>query len=111
MMEATQQPVGNVHLYGGVFVKEMFSAKAGTVIPQHAHTYDHISYLAAGAVAIWKDGEFMGEFTAPCAVQIAARAKHRFETLADGTLVLCLHAMAEGEDVDIHEEHQLEMEG
>lgn len=112
MKPADRQPAGKLTLYGGVFVKEMLTPDAGTIIPQHAHRYDHVSYLAAGAVRLWKDGEYVGEFDAPAAIRIPALAKHRFETICDWTLILCIHAVGEAEDVDIHEEHHLaEMEG
>jgi quercetin dioxygenase-like cupin family protein len=111
MKRADRQPVGQVHLYGGTFVKEMLTPDEGTLIPQHAHTYDHLSYVAAGSVRVWRDDVLLGDFMAPHAIQIPARAKHRFLTLEPFTLVLCIHAVAEGEAVDIHEEHHLALEG
>lgn len=109
---ADRQPLGQTILYGGTFIREMLTPDAGTIIPTHAHTYDHISYLAAGSVRVWRDDVLVGDYMAPAAIQIPARAKHRFLTLEPWTLVLCIHAVAEAEDVDIHEEHHLaEMEG
>lgn len=110
MKRAENQPFGDVHLYGGVFVKEMLVPDAGTLIGQHAHTYDHLSYLAAGSVQVWAGTENLGVFHAPAAIRIPARVKHRFLSLRDNTLVLCLHNAAHGEAADIHEEHRLELE-
>lgn len=109
----TRQPLGNISIYGGVFVKEMLTPEAGTLIPQHAHTYDHISFLAAGAVRVWRNNVLVGDFTAPESIKIPALAKHRFLTLENWTLILCIHALADGEtEADlIHEEHQFETEG
>lgn len=116
MKPAERQPLGEVHLYGGVFVKSMVTPDAGTVIPQHSHKYDHLSYLAAGAVEVWTDGEAMGVFEAPSAIRIPAGAKHTFKTLHPWTLILCIHSVALGEadfnETDlIAEEHHLALEG
>lgn len=107
------QPTGDAHLYGGVYVKEMRVSRAGTLIPQHAHHYDHLSYLATGAVHVWQDGEFRGQFIAPAAIRIPAGTKHRFLTMADDTLVLCIHAVSEAEATFteaslVQAEHQIE---
>lgn len=110
------QPAGAAYLCGGVYVKEMLTPKAGTIIPQHRHHYEHLSYVAAGAVEVWKDDAFMGVFEAPAGIKIEAGAAHTFTTLRDWTLVLCIHSVALGE-ADFHEgdlvsgEHQLKMEG
>ena len=93
------------HGFGGVFIREMLTPDAGTLIPQHSHETGHISYVAAGAVRAWRDGELLGDFAAPAAIQVAVHVKHSFLVLVPYTLVLCVHAVAEGEDVAIHEEH------
>jgi quercetin dioxygenase-like cupin family protein len=115
MKRADRQPAGQVHLYGGTYVKELLTPDEGTLIPQHAHHYDHLSYIAAGSVRVWRDDVLLGDFMAPTAVKIPARAKHRFLTLEPWTLVLCLHAVADAETVNeadlIHDHHELEMEG
>lgn len=112
MKRADKQPLGEAHLYGGVYVKEMLTPDAGTVIPQHSHHYDHLSYLAAGEVGVWRDGEYVGVFQAPAAIRIPAGAKHSFTTLKPYTLILCIHSVALGEadftETDlIAEEHHL----
>lgn len=89
-----------------VFVKTIPLKSRGLYVPQHAHTYDHTSFVAAGAVRAWKDGVLMGDFVAPCAIFIAAGAKHTFLSLASDTLVLCIHNV-HGEGVSIAAEHQL----
>lgn len=110
MKRAERQPLGEVHLYGDVFVKEVLVPDTHTILPQHAHTYDHLSYLAAGTVQVWRaDGETV-VYHAPSAIRIPARVKHSFMTLQDNTLILCVHNAAHGEAADIHEEHQLAME-
>lgn len=92
------QPVGREYMAAGAFVKEMDLKRAGMVIPQHAHAYDHISYVANGAV------EFEGKrYDAPHALIVPANKKHTFISLEPDTLVLCIHA---GTPV-VTEEHQL----
>jgi quercetin dioxygenase-like cupin family protein len=87
----------------------MLTPDAGTLIPQHRHTWDHISYLAAGAVRVWRDNELVGDFQAPDAIQIPARAAHRFLTLAPNTLILCVHA-TDAAEVEIEGVQHLELE-
>ena len=113
MKRAERQPAGHVHIYGGVFVKEMLTPDGGTLIPQHAHHYDHQSFLAAGSVRVWRDDDLVGDFCAPACIHIPARAKHRFLTLEDWTLILCIHALGDAEqEADlVHDEHHLELEG
>jgi quercetin dioxygenase-like cupin family protein len=110
MIRAEHQPMGQLYLYGGVYVREMLTPDAGTLIPQHKHRYDHLSYVAAGAVRVWRGDELLGDFAAPCAVRIEANAAHRFLTLVDGTLVLCIHA-TDAAEVEIAEEHQFDFTG
>lgn len=110
MKRAARQPLGNLYLYGGIYLREMLTPDAGTLIPQHAHRYDHLSYLAAGSVRVWKDDELLGDFIAPAGIRIEANAKHRFLTLVDGTLILCVHA-TDAAEVAISAEHHLELEG
>jgi len=92
MKRAVNQPAGRLFLYGGIYLREIATADAGTLIPQHRHRWSHLSYLAAGAVRVWRDDELLGDFTAPDAIRIAAGAAHRFLTLEPDTLMLCVHA-------------------
>lgn len=91
----------------GVFIKEMFLAKAGTVVPQHAHTYAHTSFLVAGSVRVWADGEYR-DWVAPKPIVIAARVKHKFVSLTDGVLVLCIHNLNGAAAVSIASEATFE---
>lgn len=75
----------------GIFVKALRFPVAGMIAPQHAHAYDHISFIASGAVRVHADGECLGVFTAPVGVVIKAGVQHFFTTLEPGTVVLCIH--------------------
>lgn len=90
----------------GVFIKEMFLAKAGTMIPQHSHAYAHTSLLIAGAVRVWADGYRVGDFVATAPIQIEAGVKHTFMSLEDNTTVLCIHNLGQRQSVAVLEEHQ-----
>jgi len=102
------QPEGlSPALYGGVFVKPWVMPEAGMIVPQHAHTYDHLSAIASGSVRVWQDGEDMGVTRAPGLVRVPAKVKHSFEILEAGTVIMCIHNAAHGEAAEIHEEHEL----
>ena len=46
-LPAEQQPYGvEIKMADGIFVKQMVLSRAGTMVPQHAHDYDHLSMLA-----------------------------------------------------------------
>lgn len=105
-----QPDIQDMKLVDGVFMKSMFFRQAEMVVPQHAHEYDHISYIATGAVRVFADDALMGEFRAPVSIVIKARVKHRFVTLEPMTTILCIHnadRADDGEDVAIYELHEL----
>ena len=102
-----QPTTTDIKLVDGVFMKMMHFRYADMIVPQHAHEYEHLSFIASGAVRVWADDRLMGEFVAPVPIVIKARVKHRFLTLVPGTTVLCIHNADRAEDVAIHEEHQL----
>jgi hypothetical protein len=102
MKRAPNQSTTHLTLYGGAYALSHKVKDAGTLLPQNAHTFDHLSAIMAGAVQIGADGVDLGVFQAPALVKIAARTRHTFITLQPNTVVTCLHAVAEGEDVDIH---------
>ena len=107
-----QPDITDIKLVDGVFMKRMFYRHAEMVVGQHAHEYDHISYIATGAVRVFADDRLMGEFAGGSAIVIKAQVKHRFMTLQPETTILCIHnadrADGHDDDVVIHEEHHLE---
>lgn len=74
-----------------LFVKVIPIPAAGSIVPQHAHRYDHVTFLARGALYAWVDGRLIGRFDAPKALVIAAGCKHTFQTVEDDTTILCIH--------------------
>lgn len=108
MKRAANQPVGDLVLYGGIFLKTWTVPDAGTLIPQHAHTYDHLTYLVHGVLRVWQDGEMLGDFHAPAALKIPAHTMHRFLSLTDGVVFACVHAVGDADDAAVAEEHSLD---
>lgn len=112
MRRAEHQPTTELTLYAGIYCKRWAIPDAGTVLPQHAHDYDHLTYVVSGAVRLWRGllNELEGDYFAPCAIKIPARTKHMFQAIEAGTVLLCLHnidhALADGEP-PIHAEHTL----
>lgn len=108
---AVEQPPDDIETIttDGVFVKAMVVKRAGTLIPQHSHIWDHSSYVARGAVRVWRDGvlgEVVQEFHS---IHIKAGVKHTFQALEDNTVVLCIHNLHSADKVAIMEEHQLDL--
>ncbi|MCB8878279.1 cupin domain-containing protein [Acidisoma silvae] len=102
------QPFGEEwHTADGVFIKEMKIPLAGTVVPQHAHSYDHTSFLVRGSIIAEAGDADPVRYDAPRAIFIPALIKHRFTSLEDMTVILCIHRERDG-GAAIHEEHQLE---
>ena len=92
----------------GIFVKSVAIAKSGTLLPQHAHVWDHTSFIARGRVSVWIDDTRLGEFAAPSHVLIRKGCFHRFLTLEDETVILCMHNLHGAEAVAVMAEHELE---
>lgn len=107
-VRAAEQPISTeIKMFDGVFVKSMCIQRAGTYIPQHSHTYPHVSVLVKGAVRLWRDGVLDGDHYAPKGILIPAGVKHLFQSLQDGATVLCVHDIGTAESVDVLEEHHL----
>lgn len=106
--KAELQPISvEIKMADGLFVKSMLILKAGTIVPQHAHTYEHLSMVAAGSVHAWRDGLSIGVYNAPAGIIIPAESKHTFEALVDNTLLYCIHNVSRTGEVEIADEHQL----
>ena len=106
-----EQPVTlDLKLTDDLFIKTAVVQHAGTVIPSHAHAYDHVTLLAVGRMSVWADDVLLGEFTGPTGILIRARVKHRMITLTDGVVFACVHALHGSGAPEIHEEHHLTLE-
>jgi quercetin dioxygenase-like cupin family protein len=92
----------------GIFIKQMAMKVAGTIVPQHAHCWDHTSLLARGSVNCWKDGVFDGKYDAPQMILIRAGVKHLFMSLEDNTILYCIHNLHSEDKIEILAEHSLD---
>jgi hypothetical protein len=107
-----EQPISvEIKIVRGLFVKSMLVREAGTIVPQHSHTFDHLSMLALGRVLVWAGDVCLGPHEAPCGIQIRAGVKHTFRTLSDLVLIYCIHRTDENGEIPIEEEHHLFGEG
>lgn len=75
-----------------VYVRMMHFERAGEVEKGHAHKYDHSSLLAAGSIKARVNGQET-VFHAPAIIYIKKGLRHRFEALADNTVLSCVHAV------------------
>lgn len=92
----------------GVFIKGVFMDKKFLLVAQHSHEYAHTSLLVKGSLRVWKDEVYVGDFCAPCTIDIEAKTKHRFLSLEEGTALYCIHNVSQTTGkVAIHEEHIL----
>lgn len=95
------------HFADGLFVKSLAVHKAGMLVPQHAHALDHLTFVAAGEIMVWKNGSYAGRLAAPSGMMIEAGVKHAFLTVVDGTTLLCIHNLHSERAVRVLEEHQI----
>lgn len=86
-----QDDLTEFHFSDGVMVKQLPFRRAGIGRAGHAHTYDHTSMLATGALRVWCAGELLGDFRAPTGILIRAGVFHTFVALEDNTLLYCIH--------------------
>ena len=88
------------HFAAGLYAKEYVLPK-GWAVPQHVHSYSHLSILAKGEVVVDVDGVHTF-YKAPACIEIEADKSHVIITQAD-TVWYCIHSTeeAEAEDMDI----------
>jgi quercetin dioxygenase-like cupin family protein len=90
----------------GVFVKQIHVRNAGSFLRQHAHSHDHTTVIAHGAVFVWQDGKLDKQYQAPALLMIKAGVWHTFMALRDDTVILCVHRLGN----EIIEQHGLTQE-
>ena len=112
MKRAPNQPERSICLYAGIYALTWTVQDRGTLLPQHAHEFPHISYCVSGIVRVWCGDEQLGDFTAPCAIKIPAHKMHTFLTMTDNVTILCLHNAdhLEADEPAIAAEHNLHLE-
>jgi quercetin dioxygenase-like cupin family protein len=79
-----------------LFMRTMHFKHAGDVEHGHAHVFDHVSLLTAGSAKVTVEG-VSKVFTAPHAIFIRRDWMHEIEALEDHTIMICIHALRNGE--------------
>lgn len=92
-------PSTDVKIVDNVFVKMHHFLNAGDTMSGHAHVFDHITLLASGKVLMKHDsGE--QEFDAPHLIVTPKSVKHQFLALSNNTVLCCIHAIRDGDEID-----------
>lgn len=90
---------GDIKIVDNVFVKMIPLKSVGDKVEGHAHVFDHITLLSAGSVRMKHDnGEAV--YTAPCLIVTPKGITHQFTSLTDFSLLCCIHAIRDGDDLD-----------
>lgn len=112
MKRAEHQPEGTLTIYAGIFCKVWHVADAGTLLPQHAHRWDHLTILMRGSITLWRDRTLDGDYHAPATLKVPAKQLHSFLTLTDNVVLACIHNVdhVEAGEPVIHERHDLALE-
>jgi quercetin dioxygenase-like cupin family protein len=79
-----------------LFMRSMHFKHAGDIEHGHAHIFDHVSLLTAGSARVTVEN-VSKEFTAPHAIFIRRDWMHEIEALEDNTIMICVHALRDGE--------------
>ncbi len=96
------QPIINVlghHFYGGIYAKECV-IQEGFAVKQHAHNFDHMSFLAEGCAIVWR-GEEQETYYAPKIIEMPAGIEHAVEAVNGHAIWYCLHATNEIDETKI----------
>jgi quercetin dioxygenase-like cupin family protein len=109
-IRAPQQPIETtIHEADGLFVKQYVVPAAHTFLPQHTHALSHLTLVSVGAVRvrIGDVGQPWRHHEAPAPIFVAAGVKHLFETLADNTVLYCIHSLATPDALKVLAEHHV----
>lgn len=108
LIAADEQPhTVETYTADGLYIMDIQIPKAESLVPQHAHAYDHTTLIVTGKVRIWLGEDIIGEKTAPDHIFIPAGTKHTFQTLVDDVRLCCIHNISRSGKVEITEEHQI----
>lgn len=103
----TYQPVEYIEDVCGIYFRGICLANALEAVPQHQHDHDHATLVASGAVRVWVENEYLGDFASPKAIEIKAGKAHIFQALEPMTRLYCVHNL-DGEPYRVLRETQLE---
>lgn len=91
--------VERVDEVGGLYFRSIFLPKAGIRVPQHDHTYDHVTLCCSGSAYVYVDGKLVKMIEAGEAFLVEANKKHEFESIRSNTRLCCITdlKLAEGD--------------
>ena len=75
----------------GLYFRSVLLPDVGTEIPQHVHPYDHATYVGAGSVDLYVDGQWQALYESGDAIFIAAGKQHVFVSRHPMTRLCCVH--------------------
>lgn len=85
-------PSVNIGCVSNLFVRQMHFQNVGDKELGHAHSFDHLTLLAKGKLAV-KINDEVTEFTAPQMIFIKAELQHELTAVSDNTVAYCIHAL------------------
>lgn len=75
----------------GIYFRSILLKNRGDEVGQHAHDYDHATFVGSGAVVAWVGEKCLGEFWGGQAVPITAGHAHKFVAIMNDTRLACVH--------------------
>jgi mannose-6-phosphate isomerase-like protein (cupin superfamily) len=94
LVATMKERVEYVDSVGGIYFRALLLPDKGDLVPQHAHDYDHVTLVCAGAVRMWVNGVWVEDIPAFRAVLVKAGAEHVFQALHPMTRLACVHNLA-----------------
>jgi hypothetical protein len=91
----TQPPPEFIDEVEGIGIRSTILEKKWHCVGQHAHLEAHATFVGSGAVRLWADGQYVGDFLRGQAIGVKAGAAHIFQALEDDTLLACLTVVKE----------------
>lgn len=95
----TEPPVEFVGDAEGIAIRSTTLEKAGDCVGQHSHPYSHATLVGNGAVRVWVNDLWRGDFRRGDPIGIKAGCSHIFQALEDDTFMSCLTVISKVEGV------------
>ena len=89
-------PEALIGVVKNLWSKQMHFLKAGDTEQGHAHSFDHLTLLAAGSLKVTVNG-VSTDFKAPHMIYIKQGDTHELVALEDNTVAYCIHALRDHE--------------
>ena len=94
---------GDIKIVDNVFVKMIPLNGIGDKVEGHAHVFDHITLLSVGSVkmkTVCEEKQTENDYTAPALIVTPKGVVHEFTSLTENSLLCCIHAIREKDDID-----------